>query len=375
MVTPWLLCIFFDLVYNNQSEIGGEIMWTTYKEMYDNIDNEKKLMDKRLEMVRLANEHGIKAAARVYSCSKNTIKKWCKRYAVYGKAGLRDKSRRPLHSPKRISNNDIIKIKQCVDYAKSKNKYITVNNVRKKTKIYKYSDATINRYINESCNGRKNKKHIQTKKDVKWKQNIKPFMYWQVDIKYLNDIDNLKPYFKENNDRSLAKFQITARDIATGFPIVAYSNDKSSFTTKKFLEEILYVFLKQFKYLNLKDITIQTDNGKEFTNKHTKTYGKESKLSLFTIFVNEKFRKHKTNPPACPTYDSDVETFHWSIERDCLAWDDIVDNDTLIKYTTKYITNYINTKIKSRGYSPLDKIKTAYEIDNIIFPKPQLLTV
>ena len=83
MVTPWLLCIFFDLVYNNQSEIGGEIMWTTYKEMYDNIDNEKKLMDKRLEMVRLANEHGIKASARVYSCSKNTIKKWCKRYAVY----------------------------------------------------------------------------------------------------------------------------------------------------------------------------------------------------------------------------------------------------------------------------------------------------
>lgn len=75
------------------------------------------------------------------------------------------------------------------------------------------------------------------------------------------------------------------------------------------------------------------------------------------------------------TYDSDVETFHWSIERDCLAWDDIVDNDTLIKYTTEYITNYINVEIKTRGYSPLDKIKMALEIDNIVFPKPQLLTV
>ena len=39
------------------------------------------------------------------------------------------------------------------------------------------------------------------------------------------------------------------------------------------------------------------------------------------------------------------------------------------------INNYINTEIKTRGYSPLDKIKTAYEIDNINFPKPQLLTV
>lgn len=350
-------------------------MFFTYKEMYDSINNEKVLIHKRLELVRYANEFGIKVAARFYKCSKNTIKKWCRRYAVYGIAGLKDKSRRPIHSPKRISDNDVKKIKKCVDYAKKKKKYITVNNVRKKTKINDYSDTTINRYINKSCNGEKNKKHIQEKKDISWKNKIKPFMYWQIDIKYLTDIDNLKPYFKKDNDRSLAKYQITARDIATGLPMVAYCSDKSSFFTKKFLEEIFLPFLKQFKYLNLKNIKIQTDNGKEFTNKYIKTLGKEPKKNCFTIFVEANFKEHKTNPPACPTYDSDVETFHWSIERDCLAWDDIVDNKTLIKYTTKYIENYINTEIKTRGYSPLDKIKTAYEIDNIKFPKPQLLTV
>ena len=63
-------------------------MWSSYQEMYMNIDNEKTLIEKRLEMVRFANEYGIKVAARVYSCSKNTIKKWCKRYAVYGIKGL-----------------------------------------------------------------------------------------------------------------------------------------------------------------------------------------------------------------------------------------------------------------------------------------------
>ena len=351
-------------------------MFTSYKEMYDSIDNEKILMDKRLELVRYANEFGIKVAARFYSCSKNTIKKWCKRYAVYGMAGLKDKSRKPIHSPKRINDKDILKIKECVDHAKEKNKYITVNNVRRKTKIKNYSDSTINNYINKSCGKIKNKKHIQNKNsDVSWKQKIKPFQLIQVDIKYLTDIDNLKPYFSKKNDRSLAKYQKTARDVATGFPIVAYCDEKSSFYTKKFLEEILYPFLKQFKYINLKSITIQTDNGKEFTNKYTKTRGKKPKETGFTLYVYCKFKKHKTNPPACPTFDSDVETFHWSIERDCLAWDDITDNETLIKYTTKYITNYIETKIKSRGYSPLDKIKTAYEIDNINFPKPQLLTV
>ena len=338
-------------------------MFFSYKDMYDSIDNEKILMDKRLELVRYANDNGVKVAARFYKCSKNTIKKWCRRYAIYGYAGLKDKSRRPIHSPKRIPDDDIIKIKETCDYAKEKGKYITVNNVRKRTGIKDYSDVTMNRYINVACGKRKNLKHTQPKGgDVSWKQHLKPFQLWQVDIKYLTDINNLKPYFKKDSDRSLAKYQITARDVATGFPIVAYCNEKSATYTKMFLENILYEFLKQFDGIDLKSITIQTDNGKEFTNKYTKTHGKSPK-------------KHKTNPPGSPTYDSDVESFHWSIERDCLAWDDIVDNESLIKYTTEYIYNYINTEIKTRGYSPLDKIKTAYEIDNIQFPKPQLLTV
>ena len=351
-------------------------MFFSYKDMYDSIDNEKVLMDKRLEMVRYANDNGVKVAARFYKCSKNTIKKWCRRYAIYGYAGLKDKSRRPIHSPKRIPDDDIIKIKETCDYAKEKGKYITVNNVRKRTGINDYSDVTMNRYINEACGKRKNLKHTQPKGgDVSWKQHLKPFQLWQVDIKYLTDINNLKPYFKKDSDRSLAKYQITARDVATGFPIVAYCNEKSATYTKMFLENILYKFLKQFDGIDLKSITIQTDNGKEFTNKYTKTNGKSPKETNFTLYVYCKFKKHKTNPPGSPTYDSDVESFHWSIERDCLAWDDIVDNESLIKYTTEYIYNYINTEIKTRGYSPLDKIKTAYEIDNIKFPKPQLLTV
>ena len=351
-------------------------MFSSYKDMYDSIDNDKKLMDKRLELVRYANDNGIKITARFYKCSKNTVKKWCRRYAIYGYAGLKDRSRRPVNSPKRISNEDIIKIKETCDYAKEKKKYITVNNVRRKTGIKDHSDVTMNRYINKSCDNRKNLKHTQPKGgDVSWKQHLVPFQLWQVDIKYLTDIDNLKPYFSKNNDRSLAKYQITARDVCTGFPIVAYCNEKSSTYTKMFLEHILYEFLKQFDTLDLKSITVQTDNGKEFTNKYVKTNGKSPKESSFTLYVYCKFKKHKTNPPGSPTFDSDVESFHWSIERDCLAWDDITDNKSLIKYTTEYITNYINTVIKTRGYSPLDKIKTAYEIDNIKFPKPQLLTV
>ena len=106
-----------------------------------------------------------------------------------------------------------------------------------------------------------------------------------------------------------------------------------------------------------------------------KTKGKEPKISSFTLYVEDKFKKHRTNIPGHCTADSDVETFHWSIERDCLAWDDIVDDETLIKYTTEYMKEYLYTEIKTRGYSPIDKIKETYDIANIIYSMPQILNV
>ena len=354
-------------------------MWSSYQEMYMNIDNEKLLIKKRLEMVRFANEDGIKKAARFYNCSKNTIKKWCRRYAVYGINGLIDKSRKPKNSPKRINQEDIDSITEISKDAKKKKKHITVRNIRKKTKIKNYSDSTINRYINKAVGKKKNRKHDpSTGGDISWKNKLKPFELIQVDIKYLADIDNLKPYFassRNNYNGIKCKYQITARDVCTGTSIVAYCDEKTVNYTRIFLESVLYPFLKQFKYLNLKEITIQTDNGYEFTNKRIRTRGTVPVKSQFTIYVEENFRKHKTNIPGHCTADSEVESFHWSIERDCLAWDDIVDDETLIKYTSEYMKEYLNSKIKTRGYSPIDKIKETYEIDNIIYPMPQILNV
>ena len=73
-------------------------MFSSYKDMYDYIDNEKTLIDKRLELVRYANDNGIKTTSEFYKCSKNTVKKWCRRYAIYGYAILKDKSRRPINT-------------------------------------------------------------------------------------------------------------------------------------------------------------------------------------------------------------------------------------------------------------------------------------
>ena len=354
-------------------------MFGSYQEMYMNIDNLDLLINKRLEMVRFASENGYKVASRFYKCSKNTIKKWCRRYAIKGIKGLIDMSKKPHNSPKRIPQNDIDRITSITKEAKEKNKYITVNNVRRKSGIKEHSDVTINRYINKVCDKKRNNKDDKTNGGgVEWKNKLKPFQLIQIDIKYLTDIDNLKPYFasKENNYRGIkCKYQITARDVCTGLAIVSYCDEKSLTYTTLFLETILYPFLKQFKELDLKKIVVQTDNGNEFTNRYKKTKGKEPVTTTFTLFIMKKFKKHKNIIPGHCTADSEVESFHWSIERDCLAWDDIIDDESLIKYTTIYLNNYINTIIKTRGYSPIEKIKEAYNVSNITFPSPCVLHI
>jgi len=353
-------------------------MLYSYGEMYNVVDDMEVIANKRLQMVHYVNNHGFKPAARHFRTDRNTIRKWYNRYLLEGKQGLYDKSKKPKRSPNTIDQKTIDLITTSVQEAYDKGKYITVNNLRKKTKLKKYSDRTIIRYINKALDKKPKKKQSEksTGGNVSFKAGLKPFEIIQIDIKYLTDIDNLKPYFYEDASKSLMRYQITARDVLTGFPLVAYCPEKAVYYTTQFLSEVLTPFLAQFKHLDFKTIKVQTDNGTEFTNKYIRTGdGHEAKDTSFTIYINDKFKGHKTNIPGHCTQNSDVETFHWSIERDCLAWEDITDNETLIKYVNNYINTYVHTVIPSRGYSPYKKIKETLHTRKVRVPKAILLTI
>ena len=347
-------------------------MFSSYQEMYYASKSMDFIVRKRLDMVHMAFDCGYKATARFFNTDRNTVRKWTRRYQIEGINGLRDRNKKPFNSPRKINQLDIDKITDTCKWALEKGKYITVKNIRKKTKIKKYSDTTINRYIKKAIEKPKKKYDKSNGGSVIFKEFLKPFEIIQVDIKYLTDIDNLKPYFENQN---LAKYQITARDVLTGFPLVAYCYEKTPYMTTKFLETVLVPFLKQFKYLDFRDIIIQTDNGPEFTNKYLRTKdGHEAIDTQFTIFIAKRFKKHRTNIPGHCTANSEVESFHWDIERDCLAWDDIYNNKSLLKCVDEYINVYVHTKIEKRGYSPYNKIKETLKVKSFKVPKTQLLT-
>ncbi len=52
----------------------------------------------------------LNAAAAAFTVSRKTAAKWLRRYRALGLPGLRDRSSRPLHSPRRTSSDRIAQV-------------------------------------------------------------------------------------------------------------------------------------------------------------------------------------------------------------------------------------------------------------------------
>ncbi len=65
----------------------------------DMINSKNHKFDLRIHLVRFALDHSLHAAARQYQCSRNTVRKWLRRYQSEGLPGLEDKSRAPKSCP------------------------------------------------------------------------------------------------------------------------------------------------------------------------------------------------------------------------------------------------------------------------------------
>jgi transposase InsO family protein len=61
----------------------------------------RETLAKKIMMERMT----LKAAAAAFNVSRKTAAKWLRRYRILGLSGLRDRSSRPLHSPRRTSSD------------------------------------------------------------------------------------------------------------------------------------------------------------------------------------------------------------------------------------------------------------------------------
>jgi transposase-like protein len=336
----------------------------TYYELYRNSKNPSQYRER---MVRHALMNGIKPTAREFQTTPKTVRKWVQRFQEEKKPGLADRSKRPHTSPNKMIPFWSFKIESVCTTAKKHNKRITATWIKRKHEV-PYSTTTILKVMKEIGFMPQKRKKYQRKRDLREiKQKLKPFEKIQVDIKYLDDIPEFYGAFLFHR---LPKYQITARCVRTGALFFSYAMEKSSTNTTMFIL-LLAQHLAQHG-VDLQEVTIQTDNGTEFTSAWNSL-----EPSPFTKAIEMKLQAaHVRIPPGAKTWQSDVESSHRLIEDEFYACEYFYTKIDFMKKAAEYQRWFNLQRNNSYKGSTPDQIlhSTAVNIsENVLVFKPVVI--
>ena len=297
----------------------------------------------RYELIQFAFKYSNKQAAREFKTQPKVVRKWIARYKEFGLNGLHDKSRRPHHSPNKIDlklERKIIKLRK-----QTKHKY----GARQLIERFNLDcgKSCINRVIKEHHLGQKKKKKKQKRNEL-WsvKKLSKLFDRIQIDVKILSD---LPLYWHQHIKLKLPLYEFTARDVKTGAAFVCYAKKHDSINAATFVTYLL-THLQNIGF-DVQNMIIQTDNGAEFNacgRPHiNKTPFENAVLDLFMAKLN-------FIPPASPTWNSDVETFHRLVENEFYDIELIESQSLLMQKMNAYLIdfNYIRKNSYRDNLSP-----------------------
>lgn len=163
----------------------------------------------RLQIVRYALEHGIKPTANLYAMSKNTVKKWLRRYEESGTCGIVEKNRAPHHIHHKTSKN----IEKVVLEHRDSKPGFGAKRLKMDFDI-PCSHSAISRILKEHGKikpKRRKKKIRRNLREIKDKFRV--FERCCLDTKYLTDIPCYWPQMEVLN---LPRYQYTFRDMRSG---------------------------------------------------------------------------------------------------------------------------------------------------------------
>ena len=276
----------------------------------------------RLSLVMAARKDGIRAAARAFECSRNTVRKWLQRYEQDGRAGLREQSRAPKSCPHKTSAYHEKKILE----ARRKTPCF---GPRRLKDLYglKPSESAIARVIRDNGLARRRKKKRQKKNDLRAiKARYHAFERLQADTKPLYDIP---AYWPQMRGKGLPLQQYTHIDVKSGALFVDYADELSTtyaaMASKRIIEHL------ERHAIDLETMVLSTDNGSEFggTEKRTREIG-------YPATVRKAGTNHRFLPPATPNAHANVESHHASIEEELFDLEPFVDRRDFFEKVRTY---------------------------------------
>jgi len=302
--------------------------------------------DLRLRMVRFAKAHGVKAAARAFFTTPKTVRKWLRRYAQEGLAGLNELPRIPESCPHKTPAplaKKVVELRKRYPFMGAKR--------LKREHNLPCSHEAIRRILHENDLIKKRpKKHKRRKSLAHIKKHWKLFGQFSVDTKDLKDIPHYWPQMKACR---LPRYQFTAREIRSGLMFLGFSNEKTANNACLFIR-LICEHLRACG-LDLKQTKFQTDNGSEFIGCCRQDRTRDG----FEKVVQGFGATHKRIPPRAWSYNSDVETVHKTIEDEFYDFENYSDIREFHRRVATYQANYnlVRSNMNKDDLSPWQIIK------------------
>jgi len=291
---------------------------------YDIMRESKDPRQLRYQMVLSVEKRGIKVTARSFRTSKNTVRKWHRRWQELGYHGLEEQSRQPHRSPNATPP------KERAELVRLKHRYRRLGAEAVKTiEGLQRSTRTIRKiWRQEGVSSRPRRKKYRTKQNLRAvKREWKLFQQIDEDTKYLNDIPE---YYLQMMARGLPRFQYTARDVTSGLLFLGFAQELSLTNTTLFAEYLNRELTA--RGADLSHTKRQTDSGGEYIGtvfaKHPSSYT----LTIECI----PGQAHATIPPAAYTWQADVETVHSIMEREFYEVENIADPPDFLNKAYSY---------------------------------------
>jgi transposase len=165
----------------------------------------------RLKMVKTAQEVGISKTAELFKTSRNTVRKWLKRYLQYAEEGLKDRSRRPKRIPNKTDEKiveRVIELRKQTGYGPKRISWLL------KKEGIDLSPHTIRHILDRNNLTRKGRKRRKVLYPAYWGwQSQNPFGLIQLDVKDIHDKRALgSDVVHHLRMKKLPRYQITALD-------------------------------------------------------------------------------------------------------------------------------------------------------------------
>jgi transposase len=282
----------------------------------------------RQDIVRYAREHGIKAAAQLCQCSRNTVRKWLRRYEPGKPSSLNEQSKRPKHCPHQTSaaiESKVLRLRRQSQFGAER---------LKMEFDLPCGISAIKRIIKGHGLARPRKRKHVTKQDLRdVKKQWKIFGQLSADTKYLQDIPHYWPFMYR---LGLPHFQYTVREVVSGLTFIGYADELAK-SFNVLMAERVSAHLAYYG-LDLSQVEWQTDNGSE-NLEDTSQRGLPS-------LVRALGSRHHYIPPKAYTWQSDVETVHRLQEDEFF---DLEDFSSKTDFWNKVTTYWLHFNIARRN--------------------------